>query len=95
MVFSEDFDPDGRQARKERREGREEFLQIAEDKEIAEGDISVSETVSGHDPQPDAFDEDFDDELDEEGMHIMDEEEFERLENPYDADGYLDDEDED
>ena len=91
MVFPEDFDYDRRQAREQRRE----FIDISEDEQIAEGDITVSETVTGQDPKPDVFDEDFDDELDEEGMHIMDEDELERLEDPYDADGYLDDEEDD
>lgn len=91
MVFPEDFDYERRQAR----EQRKEFIDISEDKEIAEGDISVSETVTGHDPRPDVFDEDFDDELDEEGMHVLDEAELETLEDPFDADGYLDDEEDD
>ncbi len=90
MVFPEDFGYD----KKEAREQREEFLEIEEEELMAEGDISVSETVSGHDAKPDAFDQDFEDELDEEGMHIMDEEEFESLEDPFDSDGYLEDEDE-
>lgn len=85
MVFPEDFDYDKRQAR----EQREEFVEIAQEEQIAEGDISVSETVTGHDPRPDIDDEDFSDELDDEGMHIIDEAELEQLEDPYDADGYL------
>ncbi|MBE2268935.1 MAG: hypothetical protein IAE80_11940 [Anaerolinea sp.] len=91
MVFPEDFDFERREAR----EQREEFFDIAQEEQIAEGDISVSETVSGHDPTPEIDDEDFADQLDDEGMHIMDEEEFERLEDPYDEDGYLEDEDQD
>jgi hypothetical protein len=90
MVFPEDFDYERRQAR----EQRDEFVEIVEEEQIAEGDISVSETVSGHDPTPEIDDDDFMDELADEGMHIMDEEEFETLEDPYDADGYLEDEDE-
>lgn len=35
----------------------EEWLEVAEDEQIAEGDISVSETVDGHDPTPDLDDE--------------------------------------
>ncbi len=88
MVFPEDFDYERRQAR----EQRDEFIDISEEEQIAEGDITVSETVTGHDPRPEISDEDFEDELDDEGMHILDEAELETLEDPFDADGYLDDE---
>lgn len=45
---------------RERDEHREEWLDMVERKEIAEGDISVSETQTGHDPQPDLDDNDAD-----------------------------------
>lgn len=88
MVFPEDFDYERQQAR----EQRAEWLDISEEEQIAEGDISVSETVSGHDPRPEVFDKDFAEELDDEGMHVLDEAELETLEDPFDADGYLADE---
>lgn len=61
MLFPEDAELDD----EARREFREEWLEIAEDEQIAEGDISVSETVSGKDPLPDLDDEGMDDALDE------------------------------
>ena len=91
MVFPEDFDYERRQAR----EQRKEWLDISEEEQIAEGDISVSETVTGHNPRPEVFDDDFEDELDDEGMHVLDEAELETLEDPFDADGYLADEEDD
>lgn len=93
MVFPEDFEYDEDAAE----EHWDEMVDIAEDEQIDEGDITVSETRTGHDPMPsdDDIAESFEEELDDEGMHIMDEDEFEMLEDPYDADGYLDDEDED
>lgn len=36
---------------------REEWMQIAEEEQIAEGNITVSDTVDGHDPTPDLDDD--------------------------------------
>lgn len=94
MVFPEDFDYERRQAR----EQREEWLDISENIEREEGDISVADTVSGRERLPGILgdeDEDIEDVLDEEGMHVLDEAELEMLEDPFDADGYLDDEEDD
>lgn len=92
MVFPEDYDDDNGAE-----EHWDEWVEIAEQEQIDEGDITVSETRTGHDPMPgdDDVEEGFEEELDDEGMHIMDEAEFEMLEDPYDSDDYIDDEDED
>jgi hypothetical protein len=67
MVFPINEDPE------ERRAAREEWFEIAEEEQIAEGDISTSETVDGHDPMPDLDDDEdmLENEFDE-GMHIGD-----------------------
>ncbi|MEP7291391.1 MAG: hypothetical protein ABI835_06385 [Chloroflexota bacterium] len=66
MVLPGDWDEDSEEARAEDREDaldeREEWLEIAEEEFIAEGDISVSETVDGHDPTPELDDQDVSDE---------------------------------
>ncbi|MBK8021415.1 MAG: hypothetical protein IPK19_08270 [Chloroflexi bacterium] len=56
---------------------REEWLEVVEDEEIAEGDITVSETVDGHDPTPDLDDDDeealrLDEEIDGAGDDLLD-----------------------
>ena len=67
--FPEELDEDP----KAREAARREWLDEVEDEYIAQGDISVSETIDGHDPTPDLDDEDeFDDEL-HENMHEEDE----------------------
>jgi hypothetical protein len=68
---------------------QDEWMEIAEEIQIAEGDISVSETVDGHDPTPDLDDVDRFEEVE---MSIADEDE---LGFDYDDDnpGYVDDED--
>ena len=93
MVFPQDFENDEEGAQ----ELWAEWVDNAQQEQLDEGDITVSETRTGHDPMPadDDVAESFEEELDDEGMHIMDEDEFEMLEDPYDSDGYLDDEDED
>jgi hypothetical protein len=67
--FPEELDEDP----KAREEARKEWLDEVEDEYIAQGDISVSETIDGHDPMPDLDDEDALDELDDEMMHVDDE----------------------
>lgn len=94
MVFPEDFDYERRQAR----EHRKEFIELSEDIEREEGDISTADTVNGRERLPGILgdeDEDIEETLGEQGMHIMDEDEFEMLEDPYDSDGYLDDDEDD
>ncbi|MFN8560241.1 MAG: hypothetical protein U0703_01065 [Anaerolineae bacterium] len=56
MVIPRDID-NPRADREDDLDEREEWLEVAEDEQIAEGDISVSETVDGHDPTPDLADE--------------------------------------
>jgi hypothetical protein len=77
MVLPGDWDEDSEEARAEDREedleDREEWLDIVEDEYIAQGDISASETVDGHEALPELEDEDsFEDELDD----ILDEDEL-------------------
>jgi hypothetical protein len=68
-----DFPEELGESREAREQARKEWLDVVEDEYIAQGDISVSETVDGHDPTPDLEDEDeFDDEL-HENMHVEDE----------------------
>lgn len=50
----------------------EEWFEVAEDEQIAEGNITVSDTVDGHDPTPDLDDEDVLDEFD----RLIDEEDL-------------------
>lgn len=54
----------------ERRDAREEFIEMAEEEQIAEGDITVSETVSGDDPTPDVDDGDIRDQLEDEFRNL-------------------------
>ncbi|MCC6802329.1 MAG: hypothetical protein IT319_05560 [Anaerolineae bacterium] len=56
MVIPRDID-NPRADREDDLDVPEEWLEVAEDEQIAEGDISVSETVDGHDPTPDLDDE--------------------------------------
>jgi hypothetical protein len=73
---------------KARDEARRDWLEEVEDEYIAQGDISVSETLGGHNAAPDLDDEDeFDDEL-HENMHeeFQDEEDYEDDDDPYDED---------
>jgi hypothetical protein len=68
-----DFPEELGESRRAREQARKEWLDEVEDEYIAQGDISVSETVDGRDPLPDLEDEDeFDDEL-HENMHEEDE----------------------
>jgi hypothetical protein len=72
MGYRSDLDDELEADREDRLEERDEWFEVVEDEQIAEGDISVSETVSGHDPTPelddeDAF-EDFDRTIDEEDL---------------------------
>ena len=74
MVFPDDFDDDPEEEFEEDEEDREEWLEEVEDEYIAQGDISVSETIDGHEAIPDLDDEDdFENEFDE-AMHEEDEE---------------------
>ncbi len=73
----------------ERRRARDEFLDIAEDAQIAEGDITVSETETGHDPMPD-LDDDPPDVQD--NLTVLDEDDPELAFNYDEKDDYLDDE---
>ncbi|MBC8172056.1 MAG: hypothetical protein H7X77_10300 [Anaerolineae bacterium] len=68
MSFPEDLAADPQA----RREFREEWFEILEDEQIAEGDITVSETSDGKDPTPDLDDEDEASELMDELMHEED-----------------------
>lgn len=52
MVFPADWEGDDQEARDAVRDEWEEWFEVAEDEQIAEGDISVSETVDGKDPIP-------------------------------------------
>ncbi len=71
MLNPHDFD-NPKEDRREDLEDREDWLEQVEDEYIAQGDISVSETVDGHDPTPSLDDEDeLEDEFDE-GMHEED-----------------------
>lgn len=80
----------------ERRAARREFIELAEEEQIAEGDISVSETVSGHDPTPDIDDRQTAGEvLGEDELRVLDEDDPE-LAFSYDLDDdYLVDDDDD
>lgn len=72
MGYRSDLDDELDADREDRLEERDEWFEVVEDEQIAEGDISVSETVSGHDPTPDLDDEDafedFDRTIDEEDL---------------------------
>jgi hypothetical protein len=70
MVFPDDFD-DPEEEREEALENREEWLEEVEDEYIAQGDISASETVDGHEPDlddEDAFENEFDEAMHEEDI---------------------------
>ena len=56
MEYPRDFD-DPFEDREDDLEEREYWLEVAQDEQIAEGDITVSETADGHDPTPDLDDE--------------------------------------
>lgn len=72
MVFPDDLD-ESRRARDEvRDEARKNWLDEEEREQIAEGDISVSETVDGHDPTPDLDDFDERGSLRDEGIYVGD-----------------------
>ncbi|MDX2139346.1 MAG: hypothetical protein SF123_14775 [Chloroflexota bacterium] len=88
--FSQDLgeDPQTRLA------ARDEFLDIAQDEQIAEGDISVSETESGHHPLPELDDRETDDIFGEDSMTVLDEDDPELGFAYTQNDHYLDDEDE-
>ncbi len=73
------------------RDYREEWIEIAEEVQIAEGDISVSETVDGHDPTPDLDDADRFEEVE---MSIADEDDL-GFDFDDDDPGYVDEDDED
>jgi len=68
-MFPEDFTED----KKAREEYMEEYYKIAEEKELAEGDITVSETVDGRDPLPDLDDSEMLDDSTEDELTIVDE----------------------
>ncbi len=72
MVFPDDFDDDPEEDREEEDEDREEWLEEVEDEYIAQGDISVSETLDGHDPIPDLDDDDAIENEFDEAMHEED-----------------------
>lgn len=53
----------------------EEFIDLAQDEEIAEGDVTVSETQTGHDPDPELDDREIDeDTIGEDDLNVRDEE---------------------
>ncbi|MFN8528290.1 MAG: hypothetical protein U0670_06740 [Anaerolineae bacterium] len=84
--FPEDLNEDP----EARREARREFLDIEEDEQIAEGDISVSETVSGHDPLPEVDDRDLEgDVLGDPDLSVLDEDDPELGFGYEDEDAYL------
>ena len=71
MVFPDDFDDDPEEEFEEDLEDREEWLEEVEDEYIAQGDISVSETIDGHNPDlddEDAFENEFDEAMHEEDI---------------------------
>jgi len=89
MLFPDELGED----KEARREYEAEYWQLAEDKQIAEGDITVSETVDGQDPTPD-IDDDFEDLLEDDDLVVEDLDELALSNDP--VDHYLDDdEDED
>lgn len=67
-VYSDDLTPE------EHAKARDEFVDMAEDEQIAEGDITVSDTVDGKNPLPDLDDSELRDEiLGEDNLLIADE----------------------
>jgi hypothetical protein len=72
MVFPDDFDGDPSEDREEDLEDRADWLDEVEDEYIAQGDVTVSETVDGHDPTPDLDDEDIFENTFDEAMHEED-----------------------
>ena len=77
MVFPDDFDDNSQEDRDEDEEEREEYreawFEIGEDEEVAEDDISASDTRDGGDSLPDPFDEDVLGDGIDEMMHEEDE----------------------
>lgn len=74
---------------------RDEFLDIVQDVQIAEGDISVSETENGNHPLPELDDEEADElVLGEGNLEVLDEDDPELGFAYTQDDYYLDDEDE-
>ena len=83
MVLPDDLND----SRRARREAREDWLDEEEREQIAEGDVSVSETETGHDPTPDL--DDFDAKGDYEGFYVGDIEDEGGSDDP--VDHYLED----
>lgn len=75
MVLPADWEGDDEEARDAVRDEWEEWFEVAEDEQIAEGDISVSETVDGKDPIPEIDDAD----RYKEFMQTIDEDELDQL----------------
>ncbi len=88
MVFPEDLEDD-REDRRARREDRKDWFDEEEREQIAEGDVSVSETASGRDPTPDLDDFDEDEDYEDEGMSVGDIEDEGGSDDP--VDHYLED----
>jgi hypothetical protein len=59
MAYSDDLDL----TPEEHANARDEFVDMEQDEQIAEGDITVSETVDGERPLPDIDDRETEDEL--------------------------------
>lgn len=72
MVVPDDWEEDDEERRDAVRDEWEEWFEVAEDEQIAEGDITVSETSDGKDPIPEIDDAD----KFEEFMHTVDEDEL-------------------
>lgn len=79
MVFPDDLDDNPEdeldENPKEREEYREAWFEIAEDEEVAEDEISASDTREGGGSTPDLFDEDVLGDGIDEMMHEEDEDE--------------------
>ncbi len=90
MVFPEDLEED-HEDRRARREDRKDWLDEEEREQIAEGDISVSDTASGREPTLDSDEFDEDDEFEAAGMYIDDVEDEGGSDDPIDH--YLEDDD--
>lgn len=56
MVFPADWDNENEETRDAVRDEWEEWFEVVEDEQTAEGDISVSETVDGKEPIPEIDD---------------------------------------
>lgn len=87
MMFPEDMGED----RAARREARQDWIEEEEREQIAEGDVTVSETVDGHDPTPDLDDFDAAEEFEDAGMYVGDIEDEGGSDDP--VDHYLADDD--